>query len=61
MKTREEYFGASTHTLLRVCQVANSTLLPPVYQTMLNYGKKKERITMQRAVDNMMSQMGISH
>jgi hypothetical protein len=60
LKTIEEYFGASTHTLLRVCQVANSALLPPVYQTMADYGKKKERITMQRAVDDMMSQMGLS-
>jgi hypothetical protein len=60
IKTIEEYFGASTHTLLCVCQVANSSLLPPVYQTMADYGKKKERITMQRAVDDMMSQMGLS-
>jgi hypothetical protein len=60
LKTIEEYFGASTHTLLRVCQVANSSLLPPVYQTMADYGKKKERITMQRAIDDMMSQMGLS-
>jgi hypothetical protein len=60
LKTIEEYFGASTHTLLRVCQVTNSSLLPPVYQTMADYGKKKERITMQRAIDNMMSQMGLS-
>jgi hypothetical protein len=28
LKTIEEYFGASTHTLLRICQVANSTALP---------------------------------
>ena len=60
LKTIEEYFGASTHTLLRVCQVTNSLLLPPVYQTMADYGKKKERITMQRAIDDMMSQMGLS-
>jgi hypothetical protein len=60
IKTIEEYFGASTHTLLRVCQVANSNLLPPVYQTMADYGKKKERITMQRAIDDAMSQMGLS-
>jgi hypothetical protein len=42
LKTIEEYFGASTHTLLRVCQVTNSSLLPPVYQTMADY-RKKER------------------
>jgi hypothetical protein len=60
LKTVEEYFGASTHTLLRVCQVANLVLLPPIYQTMADYGKKKERITMQRAIDDMMSQMGLS-
>jgi hypothetical protein len=60
IKTIEEYFGASTHTLLRICQVANSSLLPPVYQTMADYGKKKERITMQRAIDDAMSQMGLS-
>lgn len=59
LKTIEEYFGASTHTLLRICQVTNSTALPPVYQTMANYGKKKERITMQRAIDDMMNQMGL--
>jgi hypothetical protein len=39
LKTIEEYFGASTHTLLRICQVTNSTALPPVYQTMADYGK----------------------
>jgi hypothetical protein len=60
IKTIEESFGASTHTLLRICQAANSTLLPPVYQTMADYGKKKERITMQRAIDDAMSQMGLS-
>jgi hypothetical protein len=47
IKTIKEYFGASTHTLLRICQVANSAILPPVYQTMADYSKKKERITMQ--------------
>jgi hypothetical protein len=60
IKTIEEYFGASTHTLLRICQVANTGLLPPVYQTMADYGRKKERITMQRAIDDAMSQMGLS-
>jgi hypothetical protein len=60
LKTIEEYFGASTHTLLRVCQVQNSATLPPVYQTMADYGKKKERITMQRAIDDMMNQMGLA-
>jgi hypothetical protein len=59
-KTIEDYFGASTHTLLRLCQVPNSAQLPPVYQSMADYGKKKERITMQRAVDDMMSQMGLA-
>jgi hypothetical protein len=60
LKTIEEYFGASTHTLLRVCQVPSSAALPPVYQTMADYGKKKERITMQRAIDDMMNQMGLA-
>jgi hypothetical protein len=60
LKTIEEYFGASTHTLLRVCQVQNSATLPPVYQTMADYGKKKERITMQRAIDGMMNQMELA-
>jgi hypothetical protein len=59
LMTIEEYFGVSTHTLLRICQVINSTALPPVYQTMADYGKKKERITMQRAIDDMMNQMGL--
>jgi hypothetical protein len=59
LKTIKEYFGASTHTLHRICQIPNSAaLLPPVYQTMADYGKKKERITMQRAIDDMMNQMG---
>jgi hypothetical protein len=58
-KTIEDYFGASTHTLLRLCQVATTAQLPPVYQSMADYGKKKERITMQRAIDDMMSQMGL--
>lgn len=61
LKTIKEYFGASTHTLLCVCQVENLTLLPSVsYQTMADYWKKKEPITMQRAADNMISQMSLS-
>jgi hypothetical protein len=59
LKTIKEYFGASTHTLLRICQVIDSTASPTVYQTVANYGKKKERITMQRAIDDMMNQMGL--
>ena len=59
-KTIEDYFGSSTHTLLRLCQVANTTLLSPIFQAMADHGKKKERITIQRAVDDMMSQMGLS-
>jgi hypothetical protein len=38
LKTIEEYFGASTHTLLQVCQVTNLSLLPLVYQIMADYG-----------------------
>jgi hypothetical protein len=42
LKTIEEYFGASTHTLLRICQVTNSAALPPVYQTVADYmGKRR--------------------
>jgi hypothetical protein len=40
--------------------VENLALLPLVYQTMMDYGKKKERITMQWAINNMMSQMRLS-
>jgi hypothetical protein len=60
LKTIMEYLGASTHTLLWVCQVPNPAALPPVYQTMANNGKKKEHITMQRAIDDMMNQMGFA-
>jgi hypothetical protein len=60
VKTIDEYFGASTHTLLRLCQVPNTVSLPPVYQKLADYGKKKERITMQREVDDMMNQLGMS-
>jgi hypothetical protein len=60
VKTINEYFGASTHTLLRLCQVPNTVSLPPVYQKLADYGKKKERITIQREVDDMMNQLGMS-
>jgi hypothetical protein len=61
LKIIEEYFGASRYTLLLVCQSANLALLPPVYWTMLSdYGKKKKRITMQWAMNNMMSHMELS-
>jgi hypothetical protein len=60
LKTIKEYFGASTHTLLWICQVTNSVALPPIYQTMADYRKRKEHIAMQRAIDDMMNQMGLS-
>jgi hypothetical protein len=59
LKTIEEYFGASVHTLLRLCQVAATANLPPVYQQMADHGRRKERMTMQRAIDDMMNQMGL--
>jgi hypothetical protein len=40
-------FGASMHMLLQVCQVAYLVLLPPLYQTMVDYGKKNKIIPMQ--------------
>ena len=59
-KTVDEYFGASVGTLLRLCQVASSNDLPPIYQALADFGRKKERLTMQRAVEEAMAQMGLS-
>jgi hypothetical protein len=59
LKTIEEYFGASVHTLLRLCQVAATATLPPVYQQMADHIRRKERTTMQRAINDMMNQMGL--
>jgi hypothetical protein len=59
LKTIEEYFGASVHTLLRLWQVATTAALPPMYQQMADHGRRKEWTTMQRAINDMMNQMGL--
>jgi hypothetical protein len=60
VKTLEDYFGTSFQVLLRLCQVATPAELPPVYQACADNDKKKERITMQRATNDMMHQMGLA-
>jgi hypothetical protein len=46
-KTVDEYFGASIHTLLRVCNVETVATLPPIYQSLADHRRKKHRTTMQ--------------
>ena len=59
-KTVDDYFGASLHALLRICNAANVAALPPVYQSLADHGRKKHRTTMQRAMDEMLNRMGLS-
>jgi hypothetical protein len=60
LKTVDNYFGASLHTLLRVCQVGSVAALPPIYQSLADHGRKKHRTTMQRGMDEMLNLMGLS-
>ena len=58
-KTVDDYFGASLHALLRICNAANVAALPPIYQSLADHGRKKHRTTMQRAMDEMLNRMGL--
>jgi hypothetical protein len=61
VKTLDDYSGASLQVLLRLCQVATPAGgLPPVYQACADNGRMKKRVTMQRHIDEMMHQMGLS-
>jgi hypothetical protein len=46
-KTVDKYFGASLHSLLRICNVGMVAALPPIYQSLADHGRKKHRTTMQ--------------
>jgi hypothetical protein len=61
VKTLDDYFGASLQVLLRLCQVATPAGLPPVYQVCADNGRRKERVTMQRHINEIMHQMGLSN
>jgi hypothetical protein len=58
--TLDDHFGASLQVLMRICQVATPQELPPVYQACADNGRRRERVTMQRHIDEMMHQMGLS-
>jgi hypothetical protein len=58
VKTPEDYFGPSVLNLVRICQVATSTQLPPVYHALALGGRKKARLTMQLALDETAEQLG---
>jgi hypothetical protein len=57
-KTPDQYYGASIIHVLRMCQVAVSSDLPPVYQALAQAGKKKARLTMQLALDVSAEELG---
>jgi hypothetical protein len=59
-KTITDYYGASTASLLRLCQVPGTEYLPPIYQKLADYGRKKERITMQREIDDTLNSLGMT-
>jgi hypothetical protein len=58
-KTVDKYFGASLHSLLRICNVGTVAALPPIYQSLADHGRKKHCTTMQRGMDEMLNRMGL--
>mgnify|MGYP000181859540 CR=1 FL=1 len=57
-KTPDSYYGASIVHVLRMCQVPDSTSLPPVYQEIAQGGRKKARLSMQIALDDAAEELG---